>query len=141
MVQHLADAGPHEDGVGQLQAGEEIVDVAVLQHRSPAARAHVEAIAQARLVLDEVLGVARLVRRAGAEEPEQRAAMKSGSRSSVPSSAWRSRSAYRSSMWILQPTRSPMNAMFDPITGPRSMSSAPDREKTNDRNLPSVLLE
>src|SRR5947199_8160536 len=74
VVQHLADAGPHEDGVGQLQAGEEIVDVAVLQDRSPAARAHVEAIAQARLVLDEILGVARLARRAGAEEPEQRAA-------------------------------------------------------------------
>src|SRR5438094_8391946 len=55
VVQHLADAGPHEDGVGQLQAGEEIVHVAVLEQRSPAARAPVEPMAPSALVPNAIV--------------------------------------------------------------------------------------
>src|SRR6516225_8457933 len=71
--QHLAEARRHEYGIGQLQTVEQAVEVPTLQHPSSAARARVEAVAEAevRLVLNEVLRVADLLRRAGAEEPEQ----------------------------------------------------------------------
>src|SRR5436190_10563054 len=71
----------------------------------------------------------------------RRRSRNAGSRSSASCRAWRSRSAYRSSTWILQPMRSPRKAMFAPTTGPRSTSSAAGRANRNDRNWPSVLLE
>ena len=70
----LPHAGLQEHGLEDLEPGEHDVDVAVLQHPSPGARGRIVAAAKVRLVLEEKLRVAWIVRRASAEEPEEHAA-------------------------------------------------------------------
>src|SRR5262245_29064968 len=70
----LAHPGLQEHGLADLEAGEHDVDVAILQDPPPSARGGVGAAAKVRFVLEDELRVARVVRRASAEEPEEHAA-------------------------------------------------------------------
>ena len=63
-----------------------------------------------------------------------------GSASSLPSFAWRSRSAKMSSTKILQPSCSPKKLTLLPTTGPRSSRTGDSRLVSDVRNLRSALV-